>query len=69
MTATITLDELTAIDWTADDGSTVHSYDAEGHSTTAGWFCFEVDTLDSLRDELDSLVVDVDAVLADHQIA
>ena len=52
MTTTTAIWEIKAIEWTADDGSTVYSYYAEGMSETAGWFCFEVDTLDELAEEL-----------------
>ena len=46
------------IEFTADDGSTVYSYYAEGMSDAAGWFCFDVDTLDELADELTVLGFD-----------
>lgn len=45
-------------EWTADDGSTAYTYYAEGTSETAGWFCFEVDSIEDLADELDVLGFD-----------
>lgn len=54
------IDELVTIPWTADDGADVYTYYAEGF-TASSWFCFEADTLDDLKIELDALGFDAEA--------
>lgn len=52
---------VTRIPWTAENGSNTSTWYAEGTATGYGWYCFEVDTVTELVDELHVLGIPLSA--------